>query len=102
MLTPCVLSLGPYTLGLDAQLGSGGYGWYGFDSISVSDQISVTSQTVGVINTTDYWLGYLGLGIKPTHSSNNDQKTFLGSMAENQSLIPSSSYGFTSGAYYRE
>lgn len=95
-------ALGPYALGLDPQLEFGGYGAYGFDSIALSDRISVPSQIVGVINTTDYWLGLLGLGIKPTNFTSDDTKTFLSNMIENQSLIPSHSYGFTSGAHYRE
>lgn len=68
----------------------------------MSDQISVPSQIIGITNTTDYWLGYFGLGIKPTNFTYFQKKTFLASMVENQSLIPSHSYGYTAGAYYRE
>lgn len=111
---------GLYALGLDPELGFGGNGDYGFDSIALSDQISVSSQTVGVINTTEYWLGFMGLGITPTNFSNGatpanftngvapgnissaDQKTFLSSLVETVGLIPSHSYGYTAGAYYRK
>lgn len=108
-----------YSLGLDEELGFGGYGDYGFDSIALSEQISVPSQAVGVVNITDYWLGFLGLSIIPTNFSNGavpansndgftapnitseDKKTFLSSMVETLGLIPSLSYGYTAGAYYR-
>lgn len=111
---------GSFALGLDPQLEFGGNGDYGFDSIALSEQISVKSQAVAVINTTEYWLGYMGLGIIPTNFSsgaiaanssngtpapnvtNVDQKTFLSSLMETEGLIPSHSYGYTAGAYYRK
>lgn len=88
-------------LGLDLQLGFGGYGRYGFDSIALSDHVSVPEQIVAVINTTEYWTGFLGLGIKATNFTDANRLTFLSSLIENQSLIPSHSYGYTAGAYYR-
>ena len=111
---------GYYNLGLDTQLGFNGNGDYGLDTISLNDQISVPSQIIGVINSTDYWNGILGLGewpsttltettsadvlpvgVKPTNFTTVNQLTFLSSMVENRSLIPSHSYGYTAGAYYR-
>lgn len=53
---------GYYDLGLDPQLGFSGNGDYGLDTISLNDQISLSSQIIGVINSTDYWNGFLGLG----------------------------------------
>jgi len=94
-------SQGFYPLGLDPQLGLEDNGVYGLDSIALSDTISVPGQIIGIVNTTDYWLGYLGLGAKPTNLT-AEYKSFLDSMVENQSLIPSHSYGFTAGAHYRE
>lgn len=109
-----------FALGLDPNLGFSGNGDYGFDSIALSDEISVQSQTLAVFNTTEYWLGFMGLGVTPTNFSsgaiaanssngtpapnvtNVDQKTFLSSLAETKDLIPSLSYGYTAGAYYRE
>lgn len=41
------------------------------------------------------------IGVKPTNFTTADQLTFLSSMVENRSLIPSHSYGYTAGAYYR-
>ena len=93
---------GPFELGLDPQLGFSGNGIYGFDNLSLSDSVSVPSQVIGVINTTDYWLGFLGLGVEPTNFTSADKPTFLDSMVEIVSLIPSHSYGYTAGAYYRK
>lgn len=93
---------GAFALGLDPQLGFGGDGIYGFDSIAFGDQFSVPSQVIGVINTTDHWLGYFGLGVEPTNFTSTDKPTFLDSIVENQSLIPSHSYGYTAGAHYRK
>lgn len=100
------IDLGLLALGLNPKLGFGGNGAYGFDSIALSDKISVQSQIVAVINTTEYWLGFMGLGITPTNFSaaangtSSDSKTYLSSLAEK--VIPSRSYGYTAGAYYRE
>ena len=93
---------GPFGLGLDTQLGFSGDGIYGFDNISLSDDISVPSQIVGVINSTSYWLGFFGLGVEPTNFTSADKPTFVDSMVETMSLIPSHSYGYTAGAYYRK
>ena len=43
-----------------------------------------------------------GKGVKPTNFTTVNQLTFLSSMVENKSLIPSHSYGYTAGAYYRQ
>ena len=87
-------------LGLDPDLGFGGNGTYGFDSISLNDKISTPAQIVAVINTTEYWVGFLGLGIMPTNFSGPNVPTFLDNMVVNKSYIPSHSYGYTAGAYY--
>ena len=92
---------GSYILGLDPRLGFNGTGIYGLDKISLNDQISISSQIVGVVQSIDYWNGFLGLGVKPTNFTNPDIPTFLASMVENKSYIPSHSYGYTAGAYYR-
>ena len=93
---------GTYGIGLDPQLGFDGNATYGLDSIAFGDQISVPSQIIGVINATEYFLGYFGLGVQPTNFTSTDQPTFIDSMVENKSLVPSHSYGYTAGAYYRK
>ena len=94
--------MGYYELGLDPQLGFSGSGDYGFDNIELNDQIILNSQIIGVVNSTDYWLGYLGLGVQPTNFTDANKLTFLSSLVENKSYIPSHSYGYTAGAYYRK
>ena len=88
-------------LGLDPQLGFEGQGYYGLDNISLSDTINVPSNVIAIINDTDYLTGFLGLGIQPTIFNSTDIPTFLDNMVENKSYIPSHSYGYTAGAYYR-
>ena len=92
--------LGFYDLGLDPQLGFAGVGSYGLETVGFTEDISLPSQIVGVINTTDYWVGYLGLGVQPTNFTDANQPTFLISMVQNESLIPSHSYGYTAGAFH--
>lgn len=83
-------------------LGVAGSADYGLDTISIGDAYSVPAQIVGILNSTEFLLGSLGLGVIPTNFTSNNQATFLSNMVENQSAIPSHSYGYTAGAYYRE
>ena len=98
-------SQGTYNLGLDPYLGfnNSDIGIYGLDNISLSDTIDVSQQLVAVVNaSTDYWLGLFGLGVKGgTNLSTANPKSFLSTMVEDKSLIPSHSYGYTAGAYNR-
>lgn len=94
--------MGLYELGLDPQLGFGGYARYGYDNVDLDEQTIVPSQVVGVINTTEHWLGFLGLGLGVTNFTGTDKLPFLSSLVENKSIIPSHSYGYTAGAYNRE
>ncbi len=95
-------SVGPYSLNFQPALGVTGSADYGLDSVSVGDEISVPGQIVGIMNSTAFLLGSLGLGVIPSNFTSNNQATFLTSMVENQSAIPSHSYGYTAGAYYRK
>ncbi|WEW56856.1 hypothetical protein PRK78_002311 [Emydomyces testavorans] len=92
---------GFYEMGDTLQLGRGGIGDYGCDSISLSDQLVLADQVVSMINTTDWWIGSLGLGVKKTAFTGGDKLSFLSTLVENRSLIPSHSYGYTAGAYYQ-
>ena len=94
--------LGPYTLNFQPDLGVSGSADYGLDTIWIGDAISAPEQIVGVLNSTDFLLGSLGLGVISSNFSSDNQATFLSSMVENQSAIPSHSYGYTAGAYYRK
>lgn len=95
--------IGYYELGFDTQLGDAGDADYGLDNVDLSDEVLVNGQIVGVINTTEFWLGSLGLGVQPSRfEGTTNRLTFLSSLVENKSVIPSHSYGYTAGAYYRK
>lgn len=94
---------GFYELNYDAQLGEGGYGYYGLDNIYLDDTTSVSDQIIALVNSTDHWVGSLGLGVQQTRFSGSENITpFLSSLIESDGLIPSHSYGYTAGAFYRE
>jgi hypothetical protein len=88
-------------LNFQPDLGISGSADYGLDTVAVGDKISVPDQIVGIINSTDFLLGELGLGVIPSNFTSVNQPTFLSSLVENQSAIPSHSYGYTAGAHYR-
>ena len=90
-----------YPLDLDSQLGFGGMGQYGFDTVALGDQAAITSRVVGVVNATEYWLGFFGLGTIPVTLNQTEKATVLSSMVK-VDLIPSHSYGYSAGAYHRE
>ncbi|MCJ1378580.1 hypothetical protein MMC17_001679 [Xylographa soralifera] len=92
-------NVGGYELGLDIQLFGMGSGYYGYDTIALSENVSMPSQVISVVNETQYWLGFLGLGTKASNFTNVDKPTFLSSLA-NQT-IPSLSYSYTAGASYQ-
>ena len=93
--------IGFYELDMDANLGFTGYGEYGWDTIELDQYIVSPHQAIGIVNSTQYWLGYLGLGINHINFTDNNELTYLSTLVENQSYIPSHSYGYTAGAYYR-
>ncbi|RMZ77417.1 hypothetical protein DV738_g4387, partial [Chaetothyriales sp. CBS 135597] len=95
---------GYYELGTSTPSDSGQqeYGYYGFDTIALNDDNAVPEQIISVINTTEYLIGELGLGVQLTRFNGSDNElTLLSSLAQNASLIPSHSYGYTAGASYR-
>ena len=95
---------GYYELGFDTNLEEGNtdFADYGLDQIALYDQSTLPSQVIGIINTTDFWLGALGLGVAQTRfNGTTNHLTFLSTLVENASQIPSHSYGYTAGAYYQ-
>ncbi|OXV05827.1 hypothetical protein Egran_06405 [Elaphomyces granulatus] len=93
--------VGDYDIGFDPQFGDAGSGYYGLDNIALDQYSTYPDQIVAVINTTKCWLGTIGLGIEPSNFTDSSQLTFLSTLATNRSVIPSFSYGYTAGAYYR-
>lgn len=90
---------------LDAQennLGYGGNGLFGFDTVSWGNSSNLTGQVVAGIATQDYWLGVAGIGPKTTNFTtfNDPILSYLSSLV-NSSQIPSHSWAYTAGASYR-
>jgi hypothetical protein len=93
---------GFYDLNFDAQLGNVGLGYYGFDKLSLNDEVTARDQIVAIVNSSDYWLGSLGLGVQQTRFTGSENVSpLLSSLVEQTNSIPSRSFGYTAGASYR-
>jgi len=93
---------GYFELNADSQTSPDDVGYYGLDTIALDDLISVPDQIVALVNSTEDWVGTLGLGVKETRFTDSNNLPFLSSLVQNGSYIPSHSYGYTAGASYRE
>ncbi|KAI0132238.1 aspartic peptidase domain-containing protein [Xylariales sp. AK1849] len=96
--------LGAWQLGLQ-YLGLGGNGDYANETVVVFDsatrlQTALQKQVVGAINDTGYYTGFFGLGITPGRFGSAVAPSPIAALVENDSVIPSHSYGYTAGAYY--
>ncbi len=100
--------VGLYGIDVEAELNYTANGLYGYDrvglgSVQNDDSLSIDRQVVAGIADKDYFMGVLGLGIRPTSfSSTSEPVPGLLENLYNQSLIPSASYSYTAGAKYRE
>ncbi len=95
-------SEGTFELGLDSQLGFAGDADYGLDALEFGTTgATLKSTIIGSINTTEYLLGFFGLGDIAGNFTNIEVPSPVGAL-ENQSTIPSNSYGYTAGAIYRK
>lgn len=100
---------GNHSLGLEANLGYGDVGgMFGLDSLALglsnsTGGPSLSHQVVAGLITYDFYVGVFGLGNQPTNITNFDDSypSFLTSL-KTQNLIPSLSWSYTAGAYYRE
>ena len=93
---------GFYELGSDPELGTSQFGYYGLDTVALDDKVAEPEQIVAIINTTDSLLGQLGLGVQQTRlNGSQNVLPFLSSLVQNETAIPSHSYGYTAGASYR-
>ena len=85
--------------GLPLALGIHDSGLFGTDSLGIgadaSTGLTLSGQKVIGVNASSYYIGSLGLGMGADNSS------LLGTLF-NQKMIPSISYGYTAGAFYRE
>jgi hypothetical protein len=66
-----------------------------------STGVALKNATIGSINTTEYWLGFFGLGDIPDNFTTTQVPSPISDLADNEGSIPSHSYGFTAGAIYR-
>ncbi|KAF3490861.1 uncharacterized protein GIQ15_00378 [Arthroderma uncinatum] len=93
--------VGLYELGNNLQLGDSGYGNYGYDAIGLNDSVSVPGQVISMITTAKWWIGSLGLGVTDTNFTDENKLPLLSSLVQNESVVPSHSYGYTAGAFYQ-
>jgi hypothetical protein len=94
-------SLGLYELGDSAVLGDSQVGYYGLDTISLNDMASETNQIIAILNTSSVWVGEIGLGVQQTRINGSQTRLpLLSSLVQNNSMIPSHSFGYTAGAAY--
>ncbi|KAK0645572.1 aspartic peptidase domain-containing protein [Cercophora newfieldiana] len=97
--------LGPFQLGMN-YTGIEGNGDYGLDTVSfynlqTSENNQYDNVVVAAINTTDYYQGFIGVGVNTGRFNNNLTLPLISQMAETYGSIPSHSYGYTAGAFYR-
>ncbi|KAF2168426.1 hypothetical protein M409DRAFT_65418 [Zasmidium cellare ATCC 36951] len=89
----------------EEDLGYGGNGLYGFDTVvwgNSSDSPNLTQQVVAGIADPDWWLGQVGLGPKPINFTtfNYPIPSYLSNLV-NESTIASHSFAYTAGAHHR-
>jgi hypothetical protein len=87
-------------------LGYSGNGDFGFDKVELGwpgqNGTILENQVIGGIATKDFYLGRLGLSPRPVNfSSFYDPHPSLLSTLAAENKIPSASWGYTAGAYYR-
>lgn len=97
-------SLGAWELG-SPDLPYGGNGDYGLESLAFTDTLyavntGVNHALVAAINDTDYYQGFIGVGVDQGRFGTNVTNPLITQLAETYGVIPSHSYGYTAGANY--
>lgn len=109
-------SLGNYSLGVETNLGYYFPGEYGLDTVALgltngTGEPSLQGQVVAGLETYDYYTGLFGLGDQPVNlTASADSENLTGTIShpsflttmKNQKLIPSRSWAYTAGAFYRK
>ena len=107
---------GNYSLNIELNLGYNDPATYGFDTLTLglnnaSNSPTLHGQVIAGVETYDFYTGYFGLGDQPSNfTSSHDNNNLSGatpypsflSTLKSQYLIPSLSWAYTAGAYYRE
>nr|OQO24786.1 hypothetical protein B0A51_09411 [Rachicladosporium sp. CCFEE 5018] len=91
----------------ESKLGLTGNAYYGFDTLQLGSEGSelpdFTDQIIAGIATNDFWLGSLGLSPLPINFTSYDSPIpSLLTRLRNSSYIPSTSWGYTAGAVYKD
>ena len=95
-----------YTLGVEGNLGLDSAGNFGYDDITLglpgSPGPSAQHQIISSIADPRYWLGGIGLNPQPSNFTNfvSPQPSMMQTLRQTNQ-IPSLSYGYTAGAYYK-
>ncbi|KAH7400533.1 aspartic peptidase domain-containing protein [Phaeosphaeria sp. MPI-PUGE-AT-0046c] len=99
--------IGIYQVAGREELSYNASGLYGLDSLGLmiansGGPILPKQVVAGVVNTR-FWVGRLGMDVKPSNFSEfeNPQRSLIETLKE-ENYIPSLSYGYTAGAYYRK
>ncbi|USP74075.1 hypothetical protein yc1106_01349 [Curvularia clavata] len=99
--------IGIYRTETRSELGYNASGLYGLDTLGLmvanSGGPTLENQTIGAVVNPRLWLGRLGMDDKPNNFSDfdNPQRSLIKTLKE-EGLIPSLSYGYTAGAYYKQ
>lgn len=99
---------GLYKISAESNLGfdATNAGNYGFDMLGLGYKgaggPTLNGQVLAGIATKDFYLGSLGLFPAPVNFTSEESSPSLLANLKAQNLIPSLSYGYSAGAYYRE
>lgn len=99
-------SLGSWQLGMN-YTGMGGNGDYGLETLAFVNTVTrfstaIDGALIAAFNDTNYYQGYVGVGVTQGRFGNNLTNPFISQLAETYGTIPSHGYGYTAGAYYRQ
>ncbi|EOA82422.1 uncharacterized protein SETTUDRAFT_82601, partial [Exserohilum turcica Et28A] len=99
--------IGIYQTATREELGYNASGLYGLDTLGLmianSGGPTLTNQTIGAVINPRLWVGWLGMDVKPSNFSDfeNPQRSLIKTLKD-EGYIPSLSYGYTAGAYYKK
>jgi hypothetical protein len=71
-----------------------------FTNTRNSKTTAVNSALVAAINDTDYYQGFIGVGVAQGRFGKNVTNPLINQLVETYGFIPSYSYGYTAGANY--
>lgn len=95
-------TLGQYEMGYSELLQRTPTAEYGLDVLGLSDALVAPGQIIALVDDIDHWVGSFGVNVQNSRfSGNNNTLPYLSTLVQNLSAIPSHSYGYTAGAFYR-